>query len=62
MVKVDDIRMLVSKGKVSVWMAVRLRSLPALVGVLMVLVMDVQVLVLKRLVYMFHLVGVMRRP
>ncbi len=62
MVKVDDVRMLVLERWVLVWMAVRLWSLPALVGVLMVLVMDVQVLVLKPLVHMFHLAGVMRRP
>ncbi len=40
MVKVDNVRVLVLEGSVPVWMAMRLLSLPALVCVLMVLVMD----------------------
>ncbi len=50
MVKVDNVRVLVLEGSVPVWMAMRLLSLPALVCVPMVLVMDMQMLVLKRLV------------
>jgi hypothetical protein len=40
MVKVDNVRVLVLEGSVHVWMAMRFLSLPALVYVLMVLVMD----------------------
>ena len=62
MVKVDNIRVLVLEGSVLVWMAMRLLSLPAFMCVLMVFVMDMQVLVLKRLVQVFHLAGVVSRP
>jgi hypothetical protein len=40
MVKIDNVRVLVLEGSVPVWMAMRFLSLPALVYVLMVLVMD----------------------
>ncbi len=40
MVKIDNVRVLVLEGGVPVWMAMRFLSLPALVYVLMVLVMD----------------------
>jgi hypothetical protein len=45
-----------------VWMAVRFLSLPAVVYVLMMRVVDMQVLVLKRLVQVLHLAGVVSRP
>ena len=45
-----------------VGMAMRLLSLPALVCVLMVLVMDMEVPVLKRLVQVLHFDGVVSRP
>ncbi len=38
--KVDNVRVRVLEGSVHVWMAMRFLSLPALVNVLMVLVMD----------------------
>ena len=50
MVKVHNVRVLGLEGSVPVWMAMRLLSLPALVCVPMVLVMDMQVLVFYRLV------------
>ena len=40
MVKIDNVRVPVLEGSVPVWMAMRFLSLPALVYVLMVLVMD----------------------
>lgn len=62
MVKVDNVRMFVLEGSVPVGMAMRLLSLPALVCVLMVLVMDMEVPVLKRLVQVLHFDGVVSRP
>ena len=62
MVKVDNVGVLVLEGSVPVWMAMWRLSLPALVCVLMVLVKDMQMLVLKRLVQVFHLAGVVSRP
>ncbi len=62
MVKIHNVRVLVLEGSVHVWMAMRLLSLPALVCVPMMLVMDMQVLVLKRLVQVFDLAGVVNRP
>ncbi len=61
-VKVDDIRVRVPEGSVLVWMAMRLLSLPALVRVLMMLVVEVQVLVFERVVHVFRLAGVVSRP
>ncbi len=40
MVKVDNVRVLVLEESVAMWMAMRFLSLPALVYVLVVLVMD----------------------
>ena len=48
--KVNNVRMPVSQGSMPVRMTMRLRSLPSLVYMLMVLVMDMQVLVFYRLV------------
>ena len=62
MVKVDNVRVFVLEGSVPVGMAMRLLSFPALVCVLMVLVMDMEVPVLKRLVQMLHFDGVVSRP
>ena len=62
MVKVDNVRMFVLEGSVPVGMAMRLLSLPALVCVLMVLVMDMEVPVLKRLVQVLHFDGVVSQP
>jgi len=62
MVKIHNVRVLVLEGSVQVWMAMRLLSLPALVCVPMVLVMDMQMLVLKRLVQVFDLAGVVSWP
>ncbi len=62
MVKVDNVRVFVLEGSVPVGMAMRLLSLPALVCVLMVLVMDMEVPVLKRLVQVLHFDGVVSRP
>ena len=62
MVKVDNLRVFVLEGSVPVGMAMRLLSLPALVCVLMVLVMDMGVPVLKRLVQVLHFDGVVSRP
>ena len=62
MVKVDNVRMFVLEGSVPVEMAMRLLSLPALGCVLMVLVMDMEVPVLKRLVQVLHFDGVVSRP
>ena len=52
----------VPEGSVLVWMAMRLLSLPALVCVLMMLVVEVQVLVFERVVHVFRLAGVVSRP
>lgn len=62
MVKVDNVRVFVLEGSVPVGMAMRLLSLPALGCVLMVLVMDMEVPVLKRLVQVLHFDGVVSRP
>ena len=62
MVKVDNLRVFVLEGSVPVGMAMRLLSLPALVCVLMVLFMDMEVPVLKRLVQVLHFDGVVSRP
>lgn len=62
MVKVDDKRVLVPEAGVPVGMAMRLRSLPTLMRVPMVLVVEMRMLVLKRIVKMFHLIGVVSRP
>lgn len=62
MVKVDNVRVFVLEGSVPVGMAMRLLSLPALVCVLMVLVVDMEVPVLKRLVQVLHFDGVVSRP
>ncbi len=62
MVKVDNVGVLVLEGSVPVWMAMRFLSLPALVFVLMMLVVDMQVLVLQRLVQVFDLDRVVGRP
>lgn len=62
MVKVDNVRVFVLEGSVPVGMAMRLLSLPALVCVLMVLVMDMEVPVLKRLVQVLHFDGVVSQP
>jgi len=62
MVKVDNVRVFVLEGSVPVGMAMRLLSLPALVCVLMVLVMDMGVPVLKRLVQVLHFDGVVSQP
>ena len=62
MVKVDNVRVFVLEGRVPVGMAMRLLSFPALVYVLMVLVMDMEVPVLKRLVQVLHFDGVVSRP
>ncbi len=62
MVKVDNVGVLVLEGSVSVWMAMWRLSLPALMYVLMVLVMDMQVLVFQRLVPMLQIARVVSRP
>ena len=62
MVKVDNVRVFVLEGSVPVGMAMRLLSFPTLVCVLMVLVMDMEVPVLKRLVQVLHFDGVVSRP
>ena len=54
--------MLVPDAGVAVGMAMRLRSFPAFMGMLMVLVMDMQVLVVERLVQVFDLAGITGRP
>ena len=61
MVKVDNVRVLVLEGSVPVWMAMRFLSLPALVYVLVVLVMDMQVLVFQCLVPMLQIARVVSR-
>lgn len=62
MVKVDNVGVFVLEGGVPVGMAMLLLSFPALVCVLMVLVMDMEVPVLKRLVQVLHFDGVVSRP
>jgi hypothetical protein len=62
MMPVDDQRMLVADRRVPVRMGVRLRSFPALMGVLVMLVMDVEMFVPKRPVDMLDLYLVTRRP
>ena len=62
MVKVDNVRVFVLEGSVPVGMAMRLLSLPALVCVLMVLVMDMEGPVRTRLVQVLHFDGVVSRP
>ena len=62
MVKVDNVGVFVLEGSVPVGMAMRLLSLPALGCVLMVLVMDMEVPVLKRLVQVLHFDEVVSRP
>ena len=61
-VKVDDVGVLVGDRAMPVRVAVRLRPLPALVHMLVVLVVNVQMVVLDRLVPMLLLLGVVRRP
>ncbi len=62
MVKINNISVRMPDGSVLVWMAMRLLSLPALVCVLMMLVVDVQVLVIERFMQVFRLAGVASRP
>ena len=62
MVQVDNIGVPVFHRSMPVWMAVRFLSLPAVVYVLMMRVVDMQVLVLKRLVQVLHLAGIVSRP
>ncbi len=62
MVKVDNVGVFVYQRHVPVRMAMRVLSLPALMCVLMVLVMDMQVLVFQRLVLMLQIARVVSRP
>ena len=50
------------QGCMTVGMAVRLRALPALVGMLMMFVVDMQVLVVQGAVVVLQLGGVSPRP
>ena len=59
---VDNVGVPVFQRNVPMRMAMRLRSLPAFVSMSMVLIVDMQVLMLKRLVHMLHLAGVVSRP
>ena len=62
MVQIDNVGVLVRDRRMPVRMAVRLRSLPALVCMLVVLVVNVGVLVVERLVTVLNFRGVARRP
>jgi hypothetical protein len=59
---VDDQRVLVADRRVPVRMGVRFRSFPALMGVLVMLVVDVEMFVPERPVDMLDLHLVARRP
>ena len=59
---VDDQRMLMADRCVPMRMGVRFRTLPALMGVLVVLVMDVEMFVSERPVDMLDFDRIARRP
>jgi hypothetical protein len=61
-VPVDDQRVLVADRRVPMRMGVRFRTFPALMGVLVVLVVDMEVFVPERLVDMFDFDSIARRP
>ena len=61
-VEVDDVGVLVAKPVMAVRVSVRLRPLPALVGVLVVLVVDMQVLMVMGGVVVFKVTRVVPRP
>ena len=61
-VEIDDVAVLVFQGLVPVRMAVRLRSFPTLVRVLVVLVVDMQVLVIEGLVQVLQIGGIAGWP
>ena len=61
-VQVDNIRVLVFQRSVPVWMVMWFRSLPAFVFMSVALIVDMEVLVLQRLVPVLQLVRVLSRP
>ncbi len=62
MVKVDNVGVFVFQRRVPVRMAMRFRSLPALVLMSMVLFVDMQMFVLQRVVPVLQLARVVSRP